>query len=163
VQTQVQSHFSAMDSNRDGFVTKAEVEERGNAWRAQRQTKMAERKGDRFERLDANKDGSISRAEFDGAQANRGDRGKAGTDRRAARGERGKMAGHGMMAGRFGAGMLERADADRDGRLSLAEASAAALARFDRVDADRNGIISPAERQAARQQMRSQRQEQPKG
>ena len=166
VQTQVQTHFSAVDTNRDGFVTKAEVEARGDMRRSQRQAKNADRRGSRFERLDTNKDGSVSRAEFDAAQATRAQRGEAGAERRAARAARGKMAGGGLMGGRFGARMLERADADRDGRLSLAEASTAALARFDRVDADRNGMITAAERQAARQrmqQMRSQRQAQPKG
>ena len=70
--------------------------------------------------------------------------------------------GHGM---RHGGGMpmggmwFERADANKDGKVSLAEASAGALAMFDRADADKNGTISPEEHKAARDAMRAKWQE----
>jgi hypothetical protein len=60
----------------------------------------------------------------------------------------------GPMMARFGARAFAAMDADRDGRVALAEAERAALERFDRVDADRNGTISLEERQAAREAFR---------
>jgi hypothetical protein len=41
-------------------------------------------------------------------------------------------------------------DLDRDGRVSLAEATRFRLERFDRIDANDDGRISIEERQAAR-------------
>ena len=45
--------------------------------------------------------------------------------------------------------MLERQDADRDGKISAAESTRGALAMFDRADTDHDGTISDAERSAA--------------
>jgi len=56
---------------------------------------------------------------------------------------------HGMMARM----MFAHADADHDGKVSLAEAEKAALDRFDRIDTNHDGVISDAERQAAHAQM----------
>ena len=55
---------------------------------------------------------------------------------------------------RFGAKRFERMDADRDGRVSLAEATALRLQRFDRIDTDKDGTITREERRAARQARR---------
>lgn len=52
-----------------------------------------------------------------------------------------------------------RLDADGDGRFSLVEMTARALARFDRVDADRDGRLTPEERQAARERQAAERPE----
>ena len=46
------------------------------------------------------------------------------------------------------------ADANKDGRVSLAEAQTAALAHFDRADLNHDGKITPDERQQMRQQRR---------
>ena len=57
---------------------------------------------------------------------------------------------HDMGSNGRGEGMANRlfgmADANRDGRVSLQEAEAAALAHFDRVDRNRDGRVSPDER-----------------
>jgi len=53
--------------------------------------------------------------------------------------------------------MFERADADKDGRVSLPEMQQAALARFDRADLNRDGTITPDERQQARQLFKAKR------
>ncbi|MEM9574041.1 MAG: hypothetical protein AAF870_02295 [Pseudomonadota bacterium] len=45
--------------------------------------------------------------------------------------------------------MFERADANGDEKLDLAEFSAPMTARFDEVDADSNGILTEAEMEAA--------------
>jgi len=52
--------------------------------------------------------------------------------------------------------MFEMADANKDGRVTLQEAQAAALRHFDMADANRDGQITPEERRQARQRMRAQ-------
>jgi Ca2+-binding EF-hand superfamily protein len=132
------------------------------------QGRMRERQAERFDRLDANKDGSISRAEFDAAFAARAERrgedgpgmGRGRMMRDHAMREGGPREGRmrGGMAGGFGANMFERLDTDHDGRVSLAEAKARALAMFDRVDANRDGTVTPDERRAAMERFREARQ-----
>ncbi|GAA4033066.1 hypothetical protein GCM10022281_11030 [Sphingomonas rosea] len=147
----VRAMFARLDTNRDGFVTAAEVQ----AMRGMARPPMPPRpeggpaRGPAlFDRLDTNRDNMISRDEFDRSQAMRG----GGGERREARmGQRG-MKMHGM-----GGGMLKRADANNDQRISLAEMEAAALQRFDRSDVNRDGRITPEERQQMRQQMQVRR------
>lgn len=50
--------------------------------------------------------------------------------------------------------MFETADSNKDGKLSQAEVSSAALARFDRLDTNKDGTIGPDERQAEAGKMR---------
>jgi Ca2+-binding EF-hand superfamily protein len=143
--------FSRVDTNRDGFVTMEE----GRAVRAQ----MGQRRGGQrmargdnqvgraqmFERLDTNRDNVISRDEFARAQDLRGQLASRGAAQR----------GQGVaMRGQMGGAMLRAADANRDQRISLAEAETAALQRFDRVDLNRDGRVTRDERQQARQQRR---------
>jgi hypothetical protein len=49
---------------------------------------------------------------------------------------------------------FDRADANHDGKLTLAEASAGPLAMFDRADTNHDGTISPDEHKAAMEKMR---------
>jgi Ca2+-binding EF-hand superfamily protein len=142
-----------------------------------RSAQIQERRSGRFERLDSNHDGSISRAEFDGAFAARAEhRREGGPGMGRGRMGRGGMnqggPGEGGMArrgggmrgiGGFGANMLERLDSDHDGRVSLGEAQAGALAMFDRVDANRDGTVTPDERRAARERFREGRQDRRRG
>ena len=46
--------------------------------------------------------------------------------------------------------MLKMADANSDGRVSLAEATAGALQHFDMIDANRDGRVTPEERRGKR-------------
>jgi len=63
-----------------------------------------------------------------------------------------KMHMHGMGMGmHFGGHLFDMADANKDGRVSLAEAQAAALAHFDKADLNHDGKITPEERQQAHQ------------
>ena len=147
--------FARIDTNRDGFITMAEAQAvRGQA-RGQRMNR-AERRMDparraqAFERLDANRDNVISRDEWARAQ-------EARSQRIAQRGQGAgmqRMRGQGRMGGGM---MLRMADADRDQRVSLQEATNAALQRFDRVDLNRDGRVTREERQQARQQWQAQR------
>ena len=155
VQAQVAKQFARIDTNRDGFVTKAEVD----AIAATRGQKVAATRnpGAMFDRLDANRDGSITRAEFDASRTQRqqrvATRDKDGDGRPDAR-----RMGQGRRMGVLGGRMFEMADANRDSRVSLQEATEAAIRRFDTVDANRDGQITPQERQQSRERMRAQRQ-----
>ncbi|WP_300973424.1 EF-hand domain-containing protein [Sphingomonas sp. LHG3406-1] len=147
--------FARVDADRDGFITAAEGQALRGKARANRQAKRADpaRAQAMFERLDANRDNMISRDEWAQAQAVRG-------QQRAARAgqARGRMDGQRMaMRGRMGGAMLRQADANRDQRISLAEAEAAALQRFDRADLNRDGRVTQDERQQLRQQRQQQR------
>ena len=167
VVAKVREHFARLDSNRDGFIVKAEADAAREQMKAKFSEKRAERKEHRqertelrrehsFERLDSNKDGSISRAEFDAAHAGRGaqmaHRGAAGAGR-------GRML-HGMamggMAGMHGR-MFETADLNKDGRVSLQEAQDAAVRHFDMADTNRDGRITREERIERHKQMRDER------
>lgn len=175
VQARVAVRFERLDANRDGFVTRNELPVRAEGARGQRREargqgreQRREARGDRreqqFARLDANRDGVISRAEFSSrpalAQGERADRRAMRAERRGQRAQAGQgmrgMLGAGMFAG-FGARQFEAADANRDGRVSRAEATQGALALFDRADANRDGTISLDERRAARERFVGQR------
>jgi Ca2+-binding EF-hand superfamily protein len=138
----VQDHFAKLDTNKDGFVTKEEME----AGRTAMHEHMADRTKDRasgmFDRMDSNHDGSITRAEFDAAHAAMGER--MGKMHMAMRGMHDGMAAH----------MFATADSNNDGRVSVQEATAAAAAHFDKLDANHDGIVTPDEMRAAHRAMR---------
>lgn len=145
VQTRVKTHFAEMDANKDGAVTQAEID-------SGRAAKMAERHGEMFTKMDADKNGSISRAEFDAHHAGMMQDGHRGMGDHRGREHGG---GHGEK-GQMGGGMFAMADANKDGKVTEAEATQAALAHFDKMDTDKNGTISDAEHKAAREQMRAE-------
>jgi Ca2+-binding EF-hand superfamily protein len=154
IEARIAEHFQRVDANRDGFVTREEAEGARDAMRAQRQERRGERRAALFARLDADRNGVISREEFERPQARaEGERGERG-ERRAERGERrGQRFAHrrgGRMGGGFGGEAFARLDSNGDGRVSLAEATAGRLQRFDRVDSNRDGRIDREEAQAAR-------------
>ena len=157
LQAKVAEHFARMDTNRDGFVTKAEADAAAQAFRGKRGEQRAEWRGQAFERLDANRDGAITRAEWDAAQAQRQQRFAARDQNNDGRPDGARFAHRGMGGG-FGGHMFEMADANRDGRVSLQEAQAAALQHFDMVDTNRDGRISPEERMQMRERMQATRQ-----
>jgi hypothetical protein len=53
--------------------------------------------------------------------------------------------------------MFEMADANRDGRVTLQEATNAALRHFDTADVNRDGRLTPEERMQMHQRMRAER------
>ena len=155
VQAKIAEHFARVDANHDGVITKAEADAAAQAFTGQWAERPKGRRDDRgdrvFERLDTNRDGNITRAEWDAGQAQR-------EQRIAERGHRdsGRMHGgmHGMRG--FGGHMFEMADANKDGRVTLQEAQAAALEHFDMIDANHDGRITPDERMQMHERMRAE-------
>jgi Ca2+-binding EF-hand superfamily protein len=177
----VAAMFQRLDANRDGVITReesqaakgdrgarkdgkqeAQAERRANRSPEQRSGNRAENRAAMFDRLDANRDGSISRAEFTAAPARQDRRmvGRDGNQRKAATGAKGMGRMGGMS---LGGRMFEMADANRDGRLTMPEATSAAYRHFDMADANRDGQISREERLQLRQRTRGARTERQPG
>ncbi|MGD9812083.1 MAG: EF-hand domain-containing protein [Sphingobium sp.] len=155
VEAKVKDHFAKVDANKDGAITMEEMD-------AYREAKQTNRMDAHFARMDANGDGSISREEFasahDAMREKRGDMREKMKERRDQMAENGEapgsrpmgmmrgMKGHHGDMGMMGGRMFKKADANGDGKVTMAEATSAALAHFDKVDADKNGTVTPAER-----------------
>jgi Ca2+-binding EF-hand superfamily protein len=161
LQAKVAEHFARLDTNRDGVLTQAEADAGIQALKQHFEQRRGQWREQSFERLDTNRDGAISRAEWDAAQTQRQQR-MANRDRDGdgqpdghRMGAMGGMA-HGGMHG-FGGQMFTMADTNHDGRVTLAEAQAAALQHFDMVDTNHDGQISPDERMQMHQRMKGDR------
>jgi Ca2+-binding EF-hand superfamily protein len=166
VVTHVRDMFARFDTNRDGYLTKPEAQAGHQAMAGDKRAKFARRLAERgaarpdrgamFDRLDRNRDGAISRQEFMSAQPQIHERRKIvmrhGPD---GAGRPHQMRMHGM---KMGGRLFETADANRDGRVTLQEATNAALQRFDTADANRDGTLTREERMQMRQQRKAQRQ-----
>lgn len=166
VAAHVRKMFEHLDANHDGFVTRQEmdsIDQRMMSMHDRMETRMAGpgMKGpDRaaeFNRLDTNHDGTISRQEFMAAKP------RIEEHRvmvmRDGDGAWAHPAMEGMRMHRvaFGGPLFEMADANHDGRVTLQEATNAALQHFDRADLNHDGKLTPDERRQARQLMRGQR------
>lgn len=150
VQTRTQEMFARFDANKDGQVTRAEFDTARAARKAERQAQRGARRQEMFAKLDTDKNGQLSAQEF--ATRPEGARGADG----ARGGHDGKHhRGMGRRGGGMGGGWFERLDGDKNGSVTLAEASAKALQRFDAADTNKDGTLSPAEQQAAREAHRA--------
>lgn len=163
----VRKLFARFDANHDGFITREEIESIGQGMMAmhgdlqQRHAGHENVMGDRaalFDRLDTNHDGTISRQEFMTSQPQIREQRMIIMRRDGVAAGQSQMPGmhemHMHAMGGFGAHLLEMADTNHDGRVSLEEAEAAALAHFDRADLNHDGKLTPEERQQAHQMMR---------
>ena len=129
-QARAETMFAKMDANKDGTVDQAD---------------RIAMKAQMFDRMDADHNGSISRAEFDAMHANHAGRGGGEMGARMAHGgKHGGMRGHRAMMGKDGSPMTEQAFVDR------------ALGMFDKADANHDGTVTVAERKAAFEAMRGQ-------
>jgi len=120
IQNQSKATFDLFDANKDGWVDRAEAQKGMDASNAKRRTDEVNAT---FARLDANKDGSLTKQEFDALF----------TPTRPVT----KVQ------------WMDSNDTNKDGRVSLAEATASAMATFDKLDTDHNGVVSAAEMKAA--------------
>lgn len=119
------AHFDRMDANKDGKLD-----------RADREAVHARMAAEMFDRLDANRDGSISRDEWNAGAARMAQMHAAG--------------GRPMMRHM----KMMMADEDGDRAISRDEFVKRALDHFDRADANRDGKISAEEREQAHAAMR---------
>jgi len=166
----VREHFGKLDANRDGFLTRQEAEAGRAAMKDHFRQRFADRREHRmehrdpaqaFDRLDTNKDGAISRDEFGKAHEQRIERrvvlkdgqpvppgapGIAPAPGTPHDGMRMHRMGGMMMGGQ----MFEMADLNHDSRVSLQEATDAAIRHFDMADANHDGRITPDERKQVR-------------
>jgi hypothetical protein len=162
----VRDHFGQMDTNKDGSITTAEIDEihanRMKDFDKYKGRGHAMTMGDpsaAFDRLDTDKNGSISREEFGKAHEERVERRVVVREERQRAREGAKdgkearraMRMHGM--GGMGGRMIVMADSNRDGRITLAEAETMALQHFDQLDTNRDGQVTPEERRAGRKMM----------
>ena len=167
VSTEVASQFARLDTNKDGSISKAEMD----AVMAKRQAAKFD-PSKMFARVDGNKDGKVTPAEMQAAWATRASAkgksaGKAPDFKPLfARADTNKdgaisLAEYSAVphpGGKpNGGGMMNRADLNKDGKVTLAEAQQLALQQFDRVDANKDGKLTPQERQQVLQKMRAAR------
>lgn len=159
----VRDHFGRMDTNKDGSITTAEIDQL-HANRAKDFDKFKERGHEMkradpnaaFDRLDTDKNGSISREEFAKGREERierrmvvrEERNSARQGAKDGREARRAMRMHGM--GGMGGHMIAMADSNKDGRITLAEAETMALQHFDQMDTNRDGQVTREERRAGR-------------
>jgi hypothetical protein len=162
----VRKLFARLDGNRDGFISRDEADSGRQAMGggdrrkdfaerlAQRDGPMPDR-GAAFERLDTNRDGMISRQEFMAAQPRiqRSIVMRETPGGQAAGPAKMHMKGMGGLHGR----LFDMADSNRDGLVSLQEATGAALRHFDMADANHDGQLTPDERTQMHQRIRVER------
>lgn len=151
MQARAQARFAQTDSNRDGFLTQAEIRAKA-ATRPTPEQRRA-RRAERLAHFDTDRDGTISPAERQAAVAARGGGDKA--KRMERRGHRQAM--RGARGLRINEQRFARLDADRDNRLSFAEVTARLAQRFQRLDSNRDGAVSVEERRSARAARRARR------
>ena len=167
----VQQQFARLDSNKDGFVVKAEAEAADKAMIQHAENRFDKRGDAMFGKLDSNKDGKVTKAEAETAFAaiKAKSKAKPSWDKFAANLDSNKdgaitqaefdsvqdkvadrfeqrRSGHPGMAER----MLANADSNKDGKVSLQEATAAAAAHFDKADSNRDGKLTADEMRAGR-------------
>lgn len=118
---QLDARFKSVDVNKDGLVTKEELDSADKGMVRQVQAGLAKKRAELFNALDTNKDGQLSRAEFE-----------AGAKLRVAAADATKLIG--------------KLDTNHDGKLSAAEMQAPALVNFTRLDVNKDGVLSPSER-----------------
>jgi len=117
--TVMDGEFGKMDADKNGQVTRAEIE---GFQRAMAVTEAGNRNRALFQQLDTDRNGQISPAEF------------------------AKVTPPADINARP---LLAQYDADKNGQVSKIEYRAIKLQRFDRIDTDKDGVASVAEQRAA--------------
>ena len=120
------------DANQDGKVTKDEARAAAAAF---------------FTKLDANGDGAITKAEADAARAKHEERRAERHKEHGGKGPEGKgPEGKGPEGKGPHRDLFAEADANKDGKVTKAEAQAQADAHFAKLDTNKDGVITKEER-----------------
>ena len=125
VSSKLDTAFSAADTNHDGSLSASELQAMQQKSLQQLQTKARTDLQARFNQLDTNKDGRLSFDEFAAIAT--------------------------VRANQTPEQLLQKLDANHDGKVSPAEAKAPELGAFDKLDTNHDGIFSVQEQAAARQ------------
>ena len=133
----VGAFFDRFDANEDGKLTKDELPERA---------------AEHIMKADADGDGAVTKEELEAAREKMG--GQRGGD--GERGGRGKRGGQGQGGHGVGA-LLDRFDANEDGKLTKDELPERAAEKIMQADADGDGAVTKEELEAAREKMGGQR------
>ena len=120
------ARFAAIDANRDGALTGAELQALEAQVVANQKAEIAAAVQRAFAKLDANKDGRLSIEEF-GAAAPKVDANPAAN----------------------AAELVRMLDTDKNGKISSDEFKRRTLAGFDKLDTNKDGTVTPAERSKA--------------
>ena len=177
----VSAAFKAFDADGNGAVTKEEIEARRTAFRDAHKSLrnaadadkakarealaasgpfMLPGAGRMFDRVDTDKSGTLSEAEVLASAEKifaQRDRNKdAVLDIADAGPRKGHGKHHGDRAER-GERMIERLDANKDGKVSQDEVLQRASATFEQLDADKDGTVTKAELDASREAFREAR------
>ena len=126
------TNFKAIDPNGDGTLSSAELGAAEGKVQQRRIAAIRTRVDGEFTKLDTNKDGQLNKAEFMAAAPT-----TAPTPPN-------------------GAAIVTKLDSNKDGKVSADEYRAPMVNTFDRADANKDGTLSVAERQAAGQAARKQ-------
>ncbi len=118
---QLDTAFTAVDANKDGFTDRSEIEAAEGRALTARKAQVIQGRAAAFKQLDKDNNGQLSLAEFNAVVS--------------------AQALPKANAGPF----LQRFDTNKDGKVSQAEHRAPATAQFDRADANKDGSLSVAE------------------
>jgi hypothetical protein len=124
ISAQVDAAFATADKNHDGNLSLAELQELQNSELETVQAALRARVEAQFKALDTNKDGQLSLAEFSVATPN-------------------------VKVNETPQQVLEKFDANKDGKVTAEEFRAPRIAAFNKADLNHDGTLTPAELQAA--------------
>lgn len=120
----IDSSFVTVDTNKDGFLDRAEIEAAETKVMSARKAIALRQREEAFRRMDTNKDGMLTLQEFNAA----------------------------LVAAPLpkpdATPVLNRLDTNKDGKVSLTENRAPPMAAFDRADTNKDGVLSVEERKA---------------
>jgi EF-hand domain pair/EF hand len=123
ISQQLDSEFKDLDANKDGKLTKAEVQAAMTRRAGEAQTQVNQQSKALFDKIDTNHNGSISLAEFQAQEKVSVDPAKVEA-------------------------RIQQLDTNKDGSVSAEEYRNGTLSQFDRVDTNHDGVVSAAEASA---------------
>ena len=118
--SRIDSLFAAVDTDKDGFTDRAEIEAAESKLLASRKTQVIKQREATFHQLDKDKNGSLSLQEYNAAATAQSPKVDA-------------------------TARLQRLDTNKDGKISMAESRGPAETQFARMDTNKDGVLSVEE------------------